>query len=310
MTIQGTIQTVTGPIRAADLGITMGHEHVVFDAWEMFRTYDSVLDDEALAAAELRAYASAGGQSVVDCTNEGIGRQPDALARVSVAAGVQIVMGAGWYRAAVYPPTIRWSSSDELADVLVAELERGVGDSGVRAGFIGEIGTERGRIAAAEERVFRAAARAHRRTGVSIWTHTTNAGELALEQIELLTSEGVPVDRIVVSHMGVRIDFARLAAVAATGCYMSIDNVGYVGAGYPPDERRVDNVVELVSRGFTERVLLGGDTCTKSLLLAYGGAGYGRVLETFVPRLRERGVTEPQIDTMLRANPARALAVS
>ena len=304
------IETVLGPIPPSSAGVTMAHEHVLIDAWPMFHTYDAILDDEDLAIRELAPLFEAGGRTLVDCTTIGIGRDPDALVRVSRATGLNIVMGAGWYREAVYPAFIRESSVSELADLLVAELMVGVGDGGVRAGIIGEIGTERGRISAAEERVFRAAAEAQRRTGAAIWTHTTNAGDLALEQIGLLTSCGVPVDRIVVSHVGDRITPGRLDAIAATGVYVSIDNVGYVGSGYPGDDVRADHVARLVRHGLTDRILLSGDTCTRSALLAYGGDGFARVITTFLPRLRDRGIEESAIVTMTVTNPARALAIA
>src|SRR5690242_19166317 len=176
----------------------------------MFPSYDNVLDDECLAAQEIRRFRAAGGASVVDCTTVGLRRNPAALARISEETGVHIVMGAGWYREKVYPPCIHEMSTRELAGILVAEIETGAEGTGVRAGIIGEIGTERFHITPAQERVFRAAARARNRTGVSIWTHTTHFGELALEQIALLTEEGVSPERIVISHLGDRRDFSML----------------------------------------------------------------------------------------------------
>jgi predicted metal-dependent phosphotriesterase family hydrolase len=304
------IQTVLGPIAPADAGLTLAHEHVLIDAWAMSGTYDAILDDEELAIGELAALVEAGGRTIVDCTSIGVGRDPDALVRVARATGLNIVMGTGWYREAVYPPAIRESSVAALADRLDHDLTVGVGEGRVRAGFIGEVGTERGRISAAEERVFRAVAEAQQRTGVAIWTHTTNAGDLALEQVALLTGAGVPVDRIVVSHVGDRITPSRLDAIAATGVYVSIDNIGYVRGGYPGDDVRADHVARLVHHGAGERILLGGDTCTRSALLAYGGAGYARVITTFLPRLRKRGLSDAAIEAMIVANPARALTVS
>jgi predicted metal-dependent phosphotriesterase family hydrolase len=306
---RGTVQTVMGPMDAGSLGVTLAHEHVLLDGWEMFRSYDAILDDEALAIEELRALRDAGARSLVDCTTLGLGRDPLALRRVSQASGMVIVMGAGWYRRAVYPSYIRELGADELAAMLVTELTAGVDGTDIRAGFIGEIGTERHRIAAAEERVFRAAARAQRATGVAIWTHTTNGGDLALEQVELLANEGVPVERIVVSHVGDRIAFDRLRALADIGVGLSVDNIGYTGGGYPPDAVRVRNVLRLLEAGFGGQVLLSGDTCTRSMLRAYGGPGYGRVLDSFVPALRTAGVDAAAIDGMLIANPARFLAV-
>lgn len=306
----GVVQTVTGPVDAAALGVTLGHEHVVLDGWEMFRTYDAILDDERLAIEELRALREAGGETVVDCTTMGIGRDPAALRRISEATAVRIVMGAGWYRRAVYPPYVRELDADELAERLVTELTVGADGTDVRAGFIGEIGTERYGIAAAEERVFRAAARAQRRTGVAIWTHTTNGGDLALEQVELLASEGVPVERIVVSHVGDRVGFGMLGTLAATGAGLCIDNIGYTGDGYPPDDVRVRNVLRLLDAGFGEQILLSGDTCTRSMLRAYGGPGYSRVLDTFAPMLRDHGVDELTIRRMLVDTPARVLSTA
>jgi phosphotriesterase-related protein len=305
----GVVQTVTGPVDAAAMGVTLAHEHVLLDGWDMFRSYDAILDEEQLAIDELRALRVAGGQALVECTAGGLGRDPAGLRRVSEASGVAIVMGAGWYRRAVYPAYIRELGADDLAELLVTELTAGADDTDVRAGFIGEIGTERYRIAAAEERVFRAAARAQRRTGVAIWTHTTNGGDLALEQVELLTSEGVPVERIVVSHVDDRIGFDRLRALASTGVGLSIDNIGYTGDGYPPDDVRVRSVLRLLEAGFLDQVLLSGDTCTRGMLRAYGGPGYGRVLDSFVPALRAHSVEAAAIERMLVANPARILGV-
>jgi len=303
------IQTVSGPIAPEAAGVTMSHEHVLVDGWLMFGTYDAILDDEVLAARELADLTAAGGRTIVDCTSGGIGRDPAALRAVAGESGVQIIMGAGWYRERVYAPEVVRSTPDQLADRLVAEIRDGVDGSGIRPGFIGEIGTERYAISAAQERVFRAAARAQRRTGVSIWTHTTHGGDLAIEQIALLAEEGVPPERIVVSHMGDRIGYRHLDPIARTGVYLSVDNIGYVGGGYPPDDVRADNVTELIANGHGSQVMLGGDTCTKSGLTAYGGKGYGHVLRRFVPMLRERGVDEAAIRAMLVENPRRALTI-
>src|SRR6185369_11251026 len=158
-------------------------------------------------------------------------------------------MGAGWYREVTYPADLDRRSTDDLADQLVRELTVGVDGTGIRAGFIGEIGTERGRITPLEERVFRAAARAHRRTGCPVMTHTTHFGELALEQLALLAEEGVPVERVIVSHMGDRRDQRPLLAVAATGAWLSVDNLGFV-VNYAPLDVRADNIARLWAEGY------------------------------------------------------------
>jgi len=302
-----TVVTVRGPIRPADLGMTLSHDHLLMDGWSIFRNYAAIMDDEETAAAELSLYRRAGGQAVCDPTNIGLGRDPAALRRISDAAGVHVVMGAGWYREPTYPADLDRRSTDDMADQLVRELTVGVGDTGIRAGFIGEIGTERGAITPLEERVFRAAARAHRRTDCPIMTHTTHFGELALEQIALLAEEGVRPERVIVSHMGDRRDQRPLLAVAETGVWLSVDNLGFV-VGYVPLEVRADNIACLWSEGYGARVLLGNDTCETGQLTVNGGPGYANVIERVWPLLRERGVTAAQFQAMTVDNPAIAYA--
>ena len=305
------VVTVRGPIAPDELGVTLSHDHLILDAFALWGdqtgNYSWILDDVDVAIHEMQAYLAAGGRSVIDPTNEGIGRNPLALRRISEASGAHIVMGAGWYRERCYPRYISESTVDQLADRLVAELTVGVGDTGVRAGFVGEIGTERFHISPAQERVFRAAARAHRRTGCPILTHTTHFGELALEQLDLLAEEGVDPRRVVVSHLGDRVGAKWVVPIAERGAFLSIDNLGFVG-GYAPLELRADNVAELCSLGFVSQVMLGNDICQLDQLSLYGGIGYGNVMTNFLPLLRARYVTDEQIHAMTIVNPARAMA--
>ncbi len=301
------IMTVSGPIEAAQAGYTLSHEHLLCDLWPIVRNYDGILDDELLAARELGAYRQAGGRTLVDVTSGGLGRNPLALRRISEASGVQVVMGAAWYREDVYPRCVYELDSTSLAQLIVQELMEGVDGTDVRAGVIGEIGTERKFITPAQERVFRASARAYLATGVSIITHTTHFGELALEQISLLKEEGVPSGRIIISHLGDRPDFAHIHAIARQGVFLSIDNIGYLGGGYPSDEVRAENVDSLIREGFLSQILLAGDICMKSHLHAYGGKGYDHVPRCFLPLLKNLGVSEEAIHAMTVANPARAL---
>ncbi len=302
--------TVCGPIAADEAGYTLSHEHLLCDLWSFLRSYDAILDDEKLAAEELADYRKAGGCTLVDCTSGGLGRNPGAMRRISKAAGVHVVMGAAWYREEVYPQFVRELDSNSLADRIVEELTVGVDGTDVRAGFIGEIGTERKFITPSQERVFRAAARAQRRTGVAIATHTTNFGELALEQIALMREEGVSPDRIMISHLGDRHDFAPLLAVARTGVFLSVDNIGYTGQGYPADEVRAANVCRLITEGHLAQIVLGGDVCLKQHLRAFGGKGYAHVQRCFLPLLAERGVSPDAIHQMTVLNPARLLAIT
>jgi phosphotriesterase-related protein len=277
--------------------------------WGLIKSYDGILDDESLAASELALYRDAGGGSLIDATSCWLGRNPLALRRISEKAGIQIIMGSGWYRECVYPAIVFEQDTNALADRIAADIMQGADGTDVRAGIIGEIGTERKHVTPAQERVFRAAARAQRRTGACVMTHTTHFGELAMEQIALLREEGVPPQRIVISHLGDRHDTAQLLRIAREGVFLSVDNIGYTGNGYPPDEIRQRNVSLLAAEGHLAQIVLGGDICQKSHLAAFGGKGYAHVPRCFLPMLRKNGVPEESIYQMTVTNPARMLDI-
>ncbi len=302
------IMTVRGPIAPEELGLTQTHEHIWLNAYEHYKSYQFVLEDVDTMVSELGEFTCRGGCSIVEVTTEEIGRDPEALREISERSGVNIIMGSGWYREFAYPPEVAHLSSRELADRLIHEILHGVGDTGIRPGIIGEIGTGVGHILPAEERVFRAAALAQRETGLAITTHTTRWGTLALEQIAMLEEFGADLSRVVIGHLGDRIGVRHLLPIAERGVYVEVDNIGY--EDYQPEWVRADNVAALVKEGFARQVLLSQDICLLSHLKYQGGNGYGYLLERFLPLLRERGVSDADIHLMLVENPARMLAVA
>lgn len=298
--------TVLGPIKPEEMGITNTHEHLILDAYDHWNSYQFVIDDEEMVIEELKEYTRNGGKTIWDVTLEEIGRNPEALKRVSAGSGVHVVMGCGWYREFAYPQFVKEMTSNQLADVLVREIEVGVGNTGIRAGIIGEIGTGRHHIKPGEERVFRASALAQQRTGVAITTHTTRWGELAMEQIAMLREFGADMSKVIIGHLGDRRGVQHLLPIAETGVYLDIDNIAF--HDYQPQWVRADNVAALCKEGFAGQVLLAQDICMLNQLKYQGGNGYGYVLEVFVPMLKERGVTDEQIHQMLVVNPARVVA--
>ena len=308
------VQTVLGPIDPDAVGITLPHEHTQIALWQVPDRWDywQLTRDQPVILEELAAFHEAGGRSLVDLTLPGVGRDPVWLADIARASGLNVVMGCGWYRGAYYPPEalIDRRSVDSLADELVAEASEGVGETGVRPGVIGEIGTDKPWLSAQEERVHRAAARAARRTGLAITTHGVLSA-VGLDQLRVFEEEGADPARVVIGHADSYPVLEHHLAIVERGACVEFD---FLGMSFSAVERHGEGRVigllcELLSRGHVERVLLSQDVCHDSQLTRFGGNGYTYLARTFLPRLREAGVSEAEIETMTVANPRRILTV-
>ena len=234
MTPASTVMTVTGPVAADDLGVTLPHEHVFLDLTQEYRG-DGLLNDPALAEAELRRYADAGGRTLVDVTSGGLRGDPvGAARRCPSAPGCTSSGGAASTGRAYFPPELDELSTDAVADLIVRDIEEGI--DGVRAGIIGEIGCDRF-ISAVEERSFRAAARAHRRTGLTITTHAAR-WPVGTDQLDLLVEEGVDPGRVVIGHCDMVPDDDYHRPSPSAGAWVQFDTVqGSQRVRHPPAAR-------------------------------------------------------------------------
>jgi predicted metal-dependent phosphotriesterase family hydrolase len=299
-----SVTTVQGPVAAVDLGVTLPHEHLFIDLLREYRA-TGLLHDEVLAIREVGAFRAAGGTTIVDCTSEGLGRDPLALRRVSEATGVHIVMGSGHYRRPYLDEAaIDRLSVDQLAAAIIRDVTEGVGDTGIRAGIIGEIGCDR-YIGALEERVFRAAARAHRQTGVTITTHAARwpVGEA---QLDLLAEEGVDPGRVIIGHCDMVPDPAYHERLARRGAWVEFDTVQ--GVNEWDTQRRLGWIRALVESGLGHRLLLSHDVCLTTDLAAYGGPGYSYLLTGFREQLLGAGFDAAALTMLFTDNPRRAVA--
>ena len=308
------VQTVLGPIDPADLGFTLPHEHTQIALWHVPARWDywQLTRDEPLILEELAAYRATGGNALVDLTPAGVGRDPMWLAGLARASGLHIVMGCGWYREAYYPAESRIDrrTVDDLADELVREAAGGVGESAIQPGIIGEIGTDLPLLSALEERVHRAAARAARRTGLAITTHGV-LSPIGLAQLRIFEEEGADPSRVIIGHADSYPDLAHHLAIVERGATVEFD---FLGMSFTPAERHgegriVELLCELLGRGHAERILLSQDVCHDSQLSRYDGNGYTYLARTFLPRLRDAGVSDAEIETMTVANPRRLLTL-
>jgi phosphotriesterase-related protein len=315
------VQTVLGRIDPAELGFTLPHEHTQCQLWTIPERFDywELTADEELVAAELEPFRAAGGTCLVDVTLPGIGRDPAWLRRLARRTGLHLVMGTGWYREPYYPPDalIDRRSVDELADVMIRELEDGVpGSEGpdgvtVRPGIIGEIGVHKPWVSAQEERVLRACGRASRVTGMAVTTHAVMS-PVGLRQLDILEDAGADPSRVVIGHADSYPILDHWLAVAARGASLECD---FLGMAFTPMERKgeprvIELILGLLDRGLGDHLLLSQDVCDNSQLVFYGGNGYAYLAERFLPRLRERGVGEAEIRRITVENPRRVLSIA
>ena len=309
------VMTVLGPVDPSVLAFTLPHEHTQIALWQIPGRYDywELTRDEPVILEELRLYREAGGTALADLTLPGVGRDPAWLAAIARASGLHVVMGGGWYRNPYYPPEARIDRrmTDELAEELVAEATVGVGDTGVRIGILGEIGTDKPWVSPAEERVFRAVARASRRTGLAISTHAAQSPVGAL-QMDILEEEGVDPGRVVIGHSDSYPRLDHYLGLLRRGASIEFD---FLGMAFEPTERHgearvVDLLLELLARGYGDRVLLSQDVCHNSQLRRYEGNGYTYLQTAFLPQLRERGVSEADVARLTVENPRRLLTIA
>ena len=342
----GKVQTVLGPIAPGDLGITLTHEHVMCDCGCYFQlpeeaslralvnapvtmdilgilpsvwayNHDSQkLWDVKAAIEELSAFKYAGGGSLVDTSNIGLARDPLALARISRATGLNIIMGASHYVPVSYPPDMDKRSEDAIAENIVRDITIGVGDTGVKSGIIGEVGNF-WPMSPNERKVLRASARAQRETGAAILIHPGFYPDSPAAILDVLGKAGADISRVIMGHLDLFADRAIIAELVKTGCYLEYDVFGMedtgIGTAIHPsiylqsDVQRMEMLEFIISKGGGGRIVIAQDTFFKWQMTCYGGKGYAHILENIVPRMRKRGFTEQQIHAILVDNPRRIL---
>lgn len=340
-----SVTTVLGEIDGRDLGVTLPHEHLLIDLRGLVRKPDpaenpafyeklnlenlyrikadpyalednAIINEPSVAVQELIAYREAGGRSVVDVTPRSIGRDPLRLREISLRSGVHVVMGCGQYIAAAHEEKVSGCSVEDLAAEIIEEIRTGADGTDVRAGVIGEIGTSEV-IAEEELKCLRAAGIAAAETGKSVHVHTALFEQNGHRVCDELMALGVAAEQIAVDHVDAKTNLEYVLSMLDRGVYVEFDNFGkefqvskdsrVLKASFDYDRVRADCLARLCEAGYTERILAANDICLKHMLRRYGGGGYGYLLTGIVPMMRDRGLTEKTIETILVKNPQRFL---
>lgn len=320
MTAQaGTVQTVRGPVDSGRLGTTLMHEHVFVLNEEIRQNYAGDWDEEkqvADAAAKLQALKTVGVDTIVDPTVIGLGRCIPRIQRVAAGVDLNIIVATGIYTYNDVPLYFRYrgpesgsGGQDPMTEMFVGDITEGIAGTGVKAAFLKCAIDEPG-LTAGVERVMRAVAAAHRQTGAPVTVHTDPHSRSGLAALRVFREEGVDLTKVVVGHSGDSQDIGYLTELAETGAYLGMDRFGL--DILLPLERRVETLAWLCKRGYAEKMVLSHDAgChydwfPPDAIEAFAPRWhYTHIHDEVLPALRERGVTEEQITTMLTDNPRR-----
>jgi len=293
------------------------------------------LDDPDLAVEEVNRYRNAGGKTFIDVTtmSEVIGRDPRLMQDIARETGLNIIAGTGHYVRHAIPTRVDNQTDEDIATEMISDIEEGMDDTDIRAGIIGEIGLStdkknRGDTPAwmhdQEERVLRAGARAARRTGASISIHPPGErdpefppSERTHEVLDVCEDEGLPPARVVMGHMDQSrwvddgLDAQReLADRGALLEYDLFDHAKYMldaKDGQPSDWDRIDDAIALVEDGYGKNLLFSHDIYFKHWWTKYGGNGWTHILDTVLPVLQDRGVSEEIVSQIMVENPKQVL---
>lgn len=335
------VRTVRGPVDPARLGITTMHEHLWMDSTPLLAVHgyatttagpwDSAaaaearwnpgahtdnyrLTDVDVTVDELRPFVRAGGGTIVELTPPSLGQDARRVREISRLSDVHVVLGTGQYLAPVHEGWVATSHVDAITRRLLATLEHGVGETGIRPGILGEIGTS-DPVQPAEVKVLRAVAEASATSGLAISVHLQPWGHEGRTVLDVLTGAGADPGRVILGHLNTAIDRPdELRTLADRGATLGFDLFGFdhslLGPGrWPPSDRDIAAViVALVRDGYGDRIVLGQDVGVRTRLRRWGGWGYAHLLEHVVPLMHDLGVDEGALDTMLVRTPARLLA--
>ena len=282
-----------------------------------------ILVDEKTAIEEAMEFRYHGGGTIVEVTSIGIRRDPLAISRVSQATGLNVVMGAGWYQKLYHPADMDRRTVEDMTTEIVRDVTVGVGGTAIRSGIIGEVGIEGNPITENEVKSIRASGRASRATGAPVSFHRGGIGRERLEVIGILGEEGTDMSRVIFGHSDfISGDLDLMLELLSHGVYIQFDLLGRVGVPlrFVPavDDLGMfltsagtaavaEAIPKLIEAGYSDRVLLSQDVCTKMQLKRYGGTGYSFIVEKFLPEMRSRGVSEEHIQMMMVGNPKRIL---
>ncbi len=300
-------RTVLGDKDTREIGFTLSHEHLITRPPNNVIQGDAdlLVDDITKPALELALFKKAGGTSFVDMAPKHYGRNIPVIVDAMQKTGVNVIATTGYLKGSYFPPEVRDWSVNQIADWMIKEVEEGMDGTPHKAGVI-KAGSSYNYISALEEKVFKAAVIAAKKTGAPIGTHTEK-GTMGVEQVELVKREGLDPSRLIIAHVDINPDLYIHRKIVSMGAYIVHD--GMSKTKYTTDEAIVRILRELSAESFANRQLLSCDMGRRMYWTSYGGGpGFTYIAEKFVPRLLDEGFSKETVDLFTTNNPAQAFA--
>ncbi|WP_019808351.1 phosphotriesterase family protein [Saccharomonospora halophila] len=312
------VQTVRGAVPVEELGTVLMHEHVFVLDEELRRNYPHLWDEDERvtdAVARLKALAARGVDTLVDPTVLGLGRDIERVARVNAEVDLNIIPATGLYTYDSVPFAFRMhgpgtllGGPEPMVELFVRDLTEGIAGTGIRAAFLKCAIEEE--LTPGVERVLVAVAEAHKRTGAPITVHTSAVHRTGLVAQDVLAREGVDLNRVVLGHSGDTTDRDYLRKLVDNGSLLGMDRFGL--DPLLPTEQRVATVAALVDEGLADRMVLAHDASCHIDWFPPGAREqlapnwhYTHIHDDVLPALREAGVSDRALTTMLVDNPRR-----
>lgn len=308
----GSVNSVTGLVNSKELGLTLIHEHMRIRSESVWVQFPHLYDEEKeflKAVEQVSEVKKRGVKTICDPTVMEIGRDIRFIERVSRETGVQIIAATGIYSLHHLPAHFKNRNIDYMADLFVRDIEFGIQNTTIKAGFL-KCATDKYGITPDVEKVLRATARAHKRTGSPIMTHSHPASGSGLKQIEIFKEEGVDLNKVLIGHTGDTNDLTYIKDVLKTGVFIGMDRYGITREVSTED--RNNTVIELAKEGFASQMFLSQDYCCSIDWYPedvpkknFPKWSMSFVLDEILPELKRNGVTEEQVDLMCYDNARR-----
>ncbi|MFW5787082.1 MAG: phosphotriesterase family protein [Halanaerobiales bacterium] len=280
-----------------NLGITLPHEHLTIDLSALKNDEDAKLSRERVEKS-LKKAKKYGVETLIDLTNIGMGRDILTIKKIRDKLNINIMASTGFYKEPFLPEWTVKKSVDELAQIMIDDIEKGIDDTDLKASVIGEIGSGR-EFTDLEKKIFKAAAAAQKQTNCPLITHLT-LGKLGLEQIDFLLKQGVDLSQVVLSHVSLSDDLDYILELAKSGVFLGLDTIGKLQ--YQSNEFRLKLIDSLMEAGYSGQILLSMDITRNSQIDQYG---YQYLFEKFIPQLKSIGLNQTNINKLLIDNPKK-----